>query len=105
LPEAQEESNQQAEEVVPFCLPPDCGLHETEEFIDSIRDSNEDVIVIDASQVEKMSASCTLAIASLIRQPEADFKKITVLSAAPPFLDSFSDLGLFQDLMKMEFRQ
>ena len=105
MSEAQEETNQEGEEVVPFCLPPDCGLQETEDFIEFMRDSDDDVIVIDASQVEKMSAPCTLAIASMIRQPEADFKKIAVQSAAPPFVDSFSDLGLFQDLMKMEFRQ
>lgn len=86
-------------------LPAECGLVETEVFIDALNDADAQSIVIDASLVEKMSAPCAMAVISAVRHAEANSAKIAIVSAAPPFVDAFSDLGLFQDLMKMEFRQ
>jgi len=86
-------------------LPAVCGLAETEVFLDALNEQDIQAIVVDASLVEKMSAPCALAVVSAVRHAEANSTKIAVISPAPPFVDAFSDLGLFQDLMKMEFRQ
>jgi len=86
-------------------LPIECGLAETEVFLDALSDAPVSAIVIDASLVERMSSPCAMAVVSAVRHAEENSAKIAVISPAPAFVDAFSDLGLFQDLMKMEFRQ
>lgn len=105
MSDAEETSQVEADIVTPILLPPDCGLPETEDLIDALNAADVQSIVLDASQVEKMSAPCALAVVSLLRHADASDAKVAVISPAPPFVDAFSELGLFQDLMKMEFRQ
>ena len=102
-PQANPEETSSDEPLI--TLPPDCGLAETEVFLDALNDADIQSIVIDASIVEKMSAPCALAVVSAVKHAEKSSAKIAVVKPAPPFVDAFSDLGLFQDLMKMEFRQ
>lgn len=92
--------------AAPIVISPQCSLREIEEFLDgmaSLPDGAE--IVIDASEIEQMTSACALAVVSAIRQQEALSKKIAVISPATAFVDAFSELGLFADLMNMEFRQ
>lgn len=105
MSEAEAEPQKGADGNSSISLPPDCGLTETEVFLDAANDIDSKDIVIDASLVEKMSAPYTLAVVSVLRHAEASDAKVAVISPAPPFVDAFSELGLFQDLMKMEFRQ
>lgn len=102
---AEENSESESEANPPITLPLDCGLKEVEEFIDSMVDSGSSSFVIDASGVEKMSASCALAVISALRHADAASGKVAVIKPSPEFVDAFSELGFFQDLMKMEFRQ
>lgn len=91
--------------VEPICLPADCGLGETTEFMDSIAAAlPQKDIVIDASAVEKMSAVCALAVVSTLKYCEANSGSLAIIKPAKEFLDAFSELGLFSDMMKMEFR-
>jgi len=89
----------------PIELPPECGVTETEVFLDSVNDLNGDAIVIDASQVSKMSAPFALAVVSVLRHATNTTQKVAVIKPPAEFVDAFSELGLFQDLMQMEFRQ
>lgn len=60
-------------------------------------------ISIDAGAVAMMSTPVALTLVSAVRSREADAPALKVENATPPFLEAFSDLGLFSDLMKMEF--
>ncbi len=86
-------------------LPPECGLKEVEIMLDSVSDNGSPSVDIDASGVERMSASCAMAVVSMVRHAEANSGKVAVIKPAPPFMDAFTELGLFQEVMKMEFRQ
>lgn len=101
------EENSEAEDVgpPPIKLPPECGFKEVEQFLDSLNESGSSTFVIDASEVEKMSASCAMVVISALRQAEQDSGKLSVIKPSSEFVDAFSELGIFQDLMKMEFRQ
>lgn len=61
-------------------------------------------LVLDVSKVEQMSTPATLAILSCINSRPDDAPKLAILGAPPAFVDAFSTLGFFQDVMKMEFR-
>ena len=61
--------------------------------------------MFDASAVETMSTPVTLIMVSAIRNRAATDASIAVMNASPAFTEAFSDLGFFQDMMKMEFRQ
>lgn len=105
LSDADESSEKEANDPIEILLPADCGLKEVEEFLDTVTDNGGASIDIDASEVERMSASCALAVVSMVRHAEANSGKVAVIKPAPPFMDAFTELGLFQEVMKMEFRQ
>jgi anti-anti-sigma regulatory factor len=87
----------------PLVLPARAGLPEAEAFLAGLRDAGA-VPVIDARGVEDISSAWVLALAALVRA-QGEAQRIAVIAPSPAFVDAFSDLGLFQDLMKMEFRQ
>ncbi|MEL6677394.1 MAG: STAS domain-containing protein [Pseudomonadota bacterium] len=64
-----------------------------------------DTPVIDASQVEDISTQYVGVLHSALAARSAASPPLVVLAPTPAFVDAFSDLGLFADLMKMEFRQ
>jgi len=103
--EVEENSGGNVEDIPPIELPPECGVIETEVFLDAVNELEGDAIVIDASLVEKMSAPFALAVVSILRHAANTTKKVAVITPPPVFVDAFSELGLFQDLMQMEFRQ
>lgn len=87
-------------------LPPVCHLTETEQVLDRLAEMPADApLVFDASQVEQMSAACAMVVVSAVRHRGDDAPKAAVIEPTSEFMDAFSDLGMFQDLMKMEFRQ
>lgn len=62
-------------------------------------------LVLDAESVAEMNTAYLFATISTARSFAEAGGKVAVLKPSAAFVDAFSDLGLFQDLMKMEFRQ
>ena len=60
--------------------------------------------VVDASAVEQLTTPLVLALVAAARARAEGGAPLAVARPSPAFVDAFSDLGLFQDLMKMEFR-
>lgn len=60
-------------------------------------------ICFDARAVEELSTAYALVLASLVRARPEEAPKVGLIGPSAAFVDAFSDLGLFQDLMKMEF--
>jgi anti-anti-sigma regulatory factor len=72
------------------------------ERLRAARDAPE--VILEAGAVERMSTSAVLVIVSFLNARTGHAPPAAVLGASGPFVDAFSDLGLFSDLMKMEFR-
>lgn len=60
-------------------------------------------LTLDASDVEAIDGPAVLVFANIARSLDANGAKVAVKAPTPAFVDGFSDLGLFEDLMKMEF--
>ena len=85
-------------------LPKDCKLPVAEELKDVLLAHPDDSpLVLDAGAVEKFGSACVLTVASLIQTRSEASAKTSVKAAPPALIDAFRDLGLFQELMKMEF--
>ena len=61
-------------------------------------------LTLDASEVDNVSTPYVLAIVAAARARADAGSPAVVTSPSPAFVDAFSDLGLFGDLMKMEIR-
>ncbi|SFI11709.1 STAS domain-containing protein [Albimonas pacifica] len=61
-------------------------------------------LTLDASEVDNISTPYVLAIVAAARARAEAGSPAVVTSPSPAFVDAFSDLGLFGDLMKMEIR-
>jgi len=62
-------------------------------------------VILDASDVEQMSTPATVVLLSALRSRENHTPPLAIKNAPPVFTEAFSDLGFFQDVMKMEFQQ
>jgi anti-anti-sigma regulatory factor len=86
-------------------LPARTRLAEAESLVEWILACPDDVpIVFDCSQVEEIGTAGVLAIGSAVRLRSGSPVNVVVKQPPEQFIDAFSDLGLFQDLMKMEFQ-
>lgn len=92
-------------DVTTITLPTKARLADAEAMMDEFRKAaTAGSVEIDASAVEEVTTPFVLTLVSFLHtRPEA-LPKAAVLNAPAAFVDAFSDLGLFQDLMKMEFR-
>jgi len=98
--------SEETSDTAPIVLSEDCRLQGTEELLDNLADiGNQKDILLDASHVERMSSACALAVVSAVQHCEANSGKLAIVKPTPQFVDAFSELGLFQQMMKMEFRQ
>lgn len=61
-------------------------------------------VVFDASGVEKISTAAVLVLISFLTARADMTPPAAVQSPSGPFVDAFSELGLFGSLMRMEFR-
>ncbi|MFO7855212.1 MAG: STAS domain-containing protein [Paracoccaceae bacterium] len=61
-------------------------------------------LAVDASAVETLSTPAVLGLVAAARARAEGGRALAVERPSPGFIDAFSDLGLFHDLMKMEFR-
>ncbi len=86
-------------------LPPKARGPEIESLLADIRAvPSRTLIVFDGSRVETMSTPLALLMLSTLKSREDQSPPAAVLNPTPAIVDGFSDLGLFKDLMKMEFR-
>ncbi len=93
-----------ADEIV-IELHEQAGLPEAEEFLHTCLDlPDEKKIVFDASQVSSVSTPYILTLASAVKSRSESSPKIALKSAPQSLIDGFTDLGLFESMMKMEFR-
>ena len=60
-------------------------------------------LTLDASEVESIDGCVVLTVAALADSVADGEQRLAVKEPSAAFVDAFSDLGLFQDLMKMEF--
>lgn len=89
----------------PFMLHRRARLEETEALLAWLRAAPVDApMELDASEVENVSTPYILAIVGAARARAEAGSPAAVRSPSPAFVDAFSDLGLFGDLMKMEIR-
>lgn len=87
-------------------LPRQARLPQAEDIIEQLLAAiDADDFVIDARGVEDITAPVVTALISAMNSRADRTPPAAVLAPTPAFVDAFSDLGLFQDLMKMEFRQ
>lgn len=78
---------------------------DTEALLDWLRAAPEEAtVVFDCDGVEATCTPYVLALAAASRARAAAGVQAAIANPAPAIVDAFSDLGLFQDLMKMEFR-
>ncbi len=78
---------------------------ETEELLQRLRAAPDDApLVVDAGAVEAVGTPYILALAAASRARAEAGSPMAVISPPAALIDAFSDLGLFQDLMNMEFR-
>ena len=92
-------------ESAAIMLPERCDLKESEVVFDTLSDiATDTTVVIDASDVTHMSTPCVLAIISAIKSREAVSPPAVVVEPSQPFIEAFQTLGLYGDMMKMEFR-
>ncbi|MEO1549508.1 MAG: anti-anti-sigma factor [Pseudomonadota bacterium] len=61
-------------------------------------------VIFDASGVERMTTSCALLVLATARAQEAGDANTIIENPSGVFVDAFSDLGLFDQLMTLEFR-
>ena len=88
-----------------YPLPARLRVAETEALLAWLRARPEGApVAFDAAAVESLSTPSVLVLAAAARACAAAGRPAAVERPAPAFVDAFSDLGLFQDLMKMEFR-
>lgn len=85
-------------------LPAKSSIDHLEDVMAALKASGtEPGLKIDASAVEKISTPIILAILSAATT-RLDLKPpATLINPSSEFVDAFTDLGFFQDLMKMEF--
>jgi len=82
----------------------EAGLSEAEEFLQTCIDLPIDKkIIFDASDVETISTPYLLTIASALNSRAESSPKIGLKGAPQIMIDGFTDLGMFESMMKMEF--
>ncbi|MEM1275560.1 MAG: hypothetical protein AAGH74_03475 [Pseudomonadota bacterium] len=93
-------------EVIEFTVPEHPAYSDAETFLTELRSLPEGATVaLNAEGVAEMTASYVYAVVSLSKTLTAAGGKVLVDRPTAAFIDAFSDLNMFQDLMKMEFRQ
>lgn len=85
-------------------MPNVVGLESTIEIADQLRSAGPNAdICLDAEGVEQMSTPFVLTLAAAMNERDDTNPKLKVKNPTAVFTDAFSDLGLFSDMMKMEF--
>ena len=62
-------------------------------------------LLVDAATVTRMSCATIVALISVTQAIAPTDGKVVIQSPSGAFTDAFSDLGVFESLMKMEFAE
>ena len=90
-----------AEEVV---LPATLTIENTLEIASAWRDAGPEVpLLLDAAAVEQMCTPFVLTLVAALNERAGNGAAVEVRNPTAAFTDAFSDLGLFSEMMKMEF--
>ena len=87
-----------------IALPEVVGLDATVDIVDRLRAAAPGAAVcLDAAAVEQMSTPFVLTLAAAVAEQGDGGPKLTIRNPTAAFTDAFTDLGLFSELMKLEF--
>lgn len=101
--EAPETASEGAEVV--FTMPVESQLRDAEQLLDQLMDAGEGAsVLVDAEGVEVMNSALVIVLASAAASRPEGASKIAVSNPTDVFTEAFKDLGLFKNLMSMEFR-
>lgn len=88
-----------------FSLPPKTTVDTATELLAvATGPDREDGLEFDASEVSSIDGAAVLTIANIAKTAAAKGAPVAVRAPTSEFVDAFSDLGLYEDLMRMEFR-
>lgn len=105
MTQAEPNPNEDATDAVVIKLHEEAGLTEAEEFLQTCMDMPGDKqIVFDASDVAVISTPYILTMCSALISRAESAPKIVLKSPPQTLIDGFTDLGLFESMMKMEFQ-
>ncbi len=94
-----------SEDSTAIVIPRKTRLPEAEALVKILLDLPSDQpLVFDCSQVEEIGAPYIIAMIAALHSREGLTPPAVAINPPTQFVDAFSDLGLFQDLMKMEFQ-
>ncbi|MCI4663441.1 MAG: STAS domain-containing protein [Neomegalonema sp.] len=92
--------------AISFALPPKTTVDTAGELLAAVVAPEEGArLELDASEVQSIDGAAVLAIANIAKSAATAGAPVSVQSPTSEFVDAFSDLGLFEDLMRMEFRK
>ncbi|MHA3915789.1 hypothetical protein [Halovulum sp. GXIMD14793] len=87
-----------------YKIPPTPSLEDAQAFAATLKDGPADQPVhLDASALEVMTTPFALAVLSAMESRTSLTPPAIVSGATDEFVAAFTDLGLFQEMMKMEF--
>ncbi|MBX2855389.1 MAG: STAS domain-containing protein [Rhodobacteraceae bacterium] len=90
----------------PAPLPAKATIAEAKALVEAAQAySGEQAFEIDASAVEAIDGPVVLAIANIGQALPARGAPVAIVNPSSAFADAFADLGLQEDLSKMEIRQ
>lgn len=86
-------------------LPERCGLDAAREIAAAAASAEDGRLTVEADGVARMSAPATMALVAAARSLAAAKGAVVIRAPSPAFTEAFSDLGLFADMMTMEFAE
>ncbi|MEL6978876.1 MAG: STAS domain-containing protein [Pseudomonadota bacterium] len=86
-----------------YQIPPKATVEAAQAILSEVAADADQRLTIDASGVEEIDGCVVLTLAAVADAMADSDRKVALKEPSAAFVDAFSDLGLFQDLMKMEF--
>ena len=89
-----------------FNLPPKTTVDAAVDLLAAATEPDrEEGLEVNASEVASIDGAAVLTIANIAKTASAAGTPVAVKNPTSEFVDAFSDLGLYEDLMRMEFRK
>ncbi|MEM9726091.1 MAG: STAS domain-containing protein [Pseudomonadota bacterium] len=86
-----------------YVLPEKATIEAAQAVLAEAASEREGSMTLDASHVESIDGCVVLTLAAIAFAAAENDRRVALKEPSAAFVDAFSDLGLFQDLMKMEF--
>jgi anti-anti-sigma regulatory factor len=85
-------------------LPPICGIAVAQTLYGKVRKVEAgQPFSVDASKIEKISTPCVILLSSISNSLGENDAKLNIRSPSSAFTEAFGELGLFEQMMTMEF--